>query len=117
MADVTLTHQRATRSGLEEVYSTSSTDPALSTTDRFLIENNGKLLLRVATGDTATTVTIEIPQTVDGQSVTSRSVAVPANSHRTIGHFPTSIYNNADSQIAITLSAVTNVELAAVCLP
>lgn len=59
--------------------------------------NTGKEFLLVV-NDHATisrTVTLDIVRTVDGQSVTDRTVVIPALESKLIGPFPTSDYNAA----------------------
>ena len=70
----------------------------------------------VQTGADATTVIVEIPQTLDGQAVTPRTVDVPANTLKAIGHWPPNVYNNALAQVALSFSAVAGVKLYCACL-
>ena len=89
---------------------------ALSTEDRYLVENNGRMGIFVETGADETTVSIAIPQTLDGQTVEPREVTIPANSLFGLGDWPTRIYNDAASQVALYFSSVTGVRLFCACV-
>jgi len=52
------------------------------------------LLVRNADGSNPHTVTIHVHQQVDGQSVASRAVAVPASSSKYFGPFPPGVYGS-----------------------
>ena len=89
---------------------------ALSITDRYLVLNNGRMGVYVETGAEATELTIEIPQTLDGQAVMPRGVTIPANSLYGLGNWPPEIYNDAKSQVALSFSSVTGVTLFCACV-
>ena len=89
---------------------------ALSIGDRYLVPNNGRMGVYVETGAEATEVTVEIPQTLDGQAVLPRVVPIPPNSLYGLGNWPTSIYNDAKSQVALSFSPVTGVSLFCACV-
>ena len=59
---------------------------------------------------------MDIPHTFDGQSVDPKRISVAANSLVGIGDWPTTIYNDANAQIAISFSAVAGVKLFCSCL-
>jgi len=77
--------------------------------------NTGKEFVVVKNADTASkTVTLDIIKTIDGQSVTDRTVTVAAGKTMIIGPFPVDTYNNplndtANGKAKITYDAVTSV--------
>ena len=110
MADVVIDCAFLLRSGV------SITEYAsLSTEDRYLITNNGRMGVFIATGAEETTLSMSIPQTLDGQKVMPREVNVPANSLYGIGSWPAEIYNDASAQVALSLASVIGVELFCAC--
>ena len=116
MADRDIVHAALARAGVQvEVY-TEASSPALSTADRFLVENNGKMSVFVEAGSTPTMVRVEIPHTIDGQVVSPRTVEVAANSLVGIGDWPTDIYNDANARVALSFTSVDGVKLFCACL-
>ena len=106
MADVVLDCALLERSGMAILeYS------ALSTEDRYLALNNGRMGVFVTTGVKPTLMSFHIPQELDGQNVYPREVLVPPNSIYGIGSWPTGVYNNASAQMAFTLTVVHEVKL------
>ena len=91
-------------------------DMDLKVTDRYLAPNNGNMGVYVETGAEATTLTMVIPQTLDGQVVLPRKITIPPNSLYGLGDWPPQIYNNAKSQVALSFSAVTGVRLFCTCV-
>ncbi|MGW2170400.1 hypothetical protein ACWC1C_07690 [Streptomyces sp. NPDC001705] len=63
-------------------------------TNNHVIGNNGKMLVLVrnAGSSTARTVTLRVRNTIDGQSVTPRTVSVPQSASRYMGPFPIDQY-------------------------
>ena len=88
---------------------------ALSTEDRYLTTNNGRMGVFIATGEKETTLSMSIPQTFDGQRVLPREVNVPANSVYGIGSWPTGVYNDGSAQVAFSLTSVSGVRLFCAC--
>ncbi|MFF9279531.1 hypothetical protein [Streptomyces griseosporeus] len=80
-----------TRAGVAAPTETNG-DPANNHT----VQNNGRvvLLVRNSGSTTARTVTLRLPGSVDGQSVTPRTVSVPQSASRYIGPFPTDSYGS-----------------------
>jgi len=75
--------------------------------------NTGKELLLIKNGSASPiTLTIATPATVDGLAVSDRTVAIPAGETHLLGPFPTSYYNNASGQVALTYSDATSVTVA-----
>ena len=110
MADVVLDCAFLKRSGVP-----ITEYAALSTEDRYLITNNGRMGVFIATGANETTLSMSIPQTFDGQTVMPREVEVPANSLYGIGSWPTDVYNDGSAQVAFSLTQVVGVELFCAC--
>ena len=113
MADVVIGCAQLARGGiLVEDYRA----PALTIKNRYLVRNNGHMGIYVETGAEAVRLTIEIPQTLDGQAVFPREITIPPNSLYGMGEWPTEIYNDAKSQLALTFSSVTGVRLFSTCV-
>lgn len=110
MANVDVTVQEITRAGLTPAYTGS-----LSTSDTYLIPNDGKTYIHVKkTGANNCTVTVATQNTVDGLAITDLTVTVVATTgDKKIGPFPRDIYNNADGEIAVTFSEVTGLSFGA----
>ena len=110
MADVVIDCAFLQRSGVPITEYAS-----LSTEDRYLTTNNGRMGVFIATGAEETTLSMTIPQTLDGQKVMPREVDVPANSLYGIGSWPADIYNDASAQVALSLTSVSGVRLFCAC--
>lgn len=110
MADVDLTVQDVSRSGVAPSY----TSP-LGIANTYHVPNNGRMVLHFKkTGAGACTVTITTPGTVDGLAVADRTVVVPElTGDVMIGPFPPATYNDADHEIRFTVSEVTGLSVAA----
>jgi hypothetical protein len=76
--------------------------------------NGGSEFIHVKTGATGTTVTVNIPKTVDGQAVTNKTYVLGTNTERMIGPFPPDTYNQADGNVYIDLSSAATVTLAVI---
>lgn len=101
-----LSSQSIVRAGLSPAYAS-----AAGGGDSFA--NTGKEFLHVKNDDASSkTVTIVTQSTVDGLSVSDRTVTVPAGESRMIGPFQTAIYNDDNSRVNVTYSAVTSVTVA-----
>lgn len=82
--------------------------------DTFTNDGMTMLLAKNASGG-AITITIAVGQTVDGQTVTSKTVSVPASQTMLIGPFPLAIYTDpATGNVAFTYSAVTSLTVKAI---
>ena len=110
MARTVLAVQIVPRTGLNAVFTAANTDG-------HSVANDGRMFLHVKNGVTATVVvTLVIPQTVDGQAVTNRTVSIPTSNERYIGPFPAGTYNQGGGvgdQIHIDFDQVVNVTIAA----
>jgi hypothetical protein len=73
------------------------------TTNNHVVANTGRTIILVRNADTSShSVTFVITNTVDGQAVTNRTVAVPASSTVDLGKFQTEIYG---SQMGINVDS------------
>ena len=106
MADVTLDCAFLVRSGVA-----ITEYAALSTEDRYLTTNNGRMGVFITTGEKPTSLRMTIPATFDEQKVMPREVEVPANSLYGIGSWPTAVYNDGGAQVAFSLASVSEVKL------
>ena len=98
------------------VITTPTTAAAASQT---IAANDGRTVLVVKTGASATNVTMVTPHSVaDGDAAAlatpDRTVAVAANAYVLIGPFPPGIYNDANGDVTITIDTLTSVVLTAV---
>ena len=76
--------------------------------------NDGrKLLLIEHTNDAGSTVTLtaDVQKSVDGETVTDKTIDIGAGETHLIGPFPTGIYNDNDGNVQLTYSAATDIEL------
>lgn len=109
MAEVPVSVQRPTAAGLKPTNTGS-----LSTSNTYLVPNDGKTVLRVnnKSGE-ATKVTIKTPNTVGGNAIADKEVEVIAGEERIIGPFERDTYNNVDGNLEVTFSKITEVTVAA----
>lgn len=117
MANVTLTVQEMSRSGITPSYTASGASPLLNIADTFKFNNTGKEFLHFKkTGAGDCTVTIQTPGTVDGLAVAERTVTIPATTgDKMIGPFPPGTYNDTSSTFSgFTLSEITGLSVAVV---
>lgn len=76
--------------------------------------NTGSEFLYVNNASAGTiTLTLVGQQTVDGQTVTNRTVAIPTVNAMLIGPFPVGIYNDANGRANVTWSGVTSTTIVA----
>lgn len=106
MARTALTIQNIHRNGLTPSYASANVDG-------HSIQNGGQEFIHVKTVGTACTVTVETPNTVDGQAIGDRTIVIGTNSERLIGPFPARDYSRSDGTVNINFSAVTAVTIAA----
>lgn len=106
MASTLLTAQAITRAGMAPAFTAANVDG-------HFWPSNGQQFLYVKNGSgSPITVTFPIPVTVDGQTVASKTVSVPATTgERIIGPFPPQ-YNDTLGNANCTFSAVTTVTCA-----
>jgi len=88
---------------------------AVSASDTF--ENDGSTFLLVKNGSGGSlTVTFTITETVDGQSVTDRTLAVADGEIYLAGPFPKGQYNDSNGDVTVGYSATTSVKALAMKL-
>jgi hypothetical protein len=110
MADVDISVQKLTKSGLNATYTDDST---LNGTDTFLFENGNATFMYVKNGDGSShTVTVQTPATVSGLDVAELTIDVPAGEDRFIGPFPPGVFNYNTGKAKFTLDAGTSMEIA-----
>jgi len=82
-------------------------------------QNTGKEVLAIINGSTASTATINLASTVEGQTVTPFTAALPTSNTapQFLGPFNPSHYNNPDGNIYIDLSSITGVTVAVLQIP
>jgi hypothetical protein len=98
----TLTVATASRSGVDMAGASCAGGG-----DAFL--NSGQEVVQIFNGDSGShNVTFVTQATCDGLSVTDLVVAVAAGVTKTIGPFPSGIYNDANGLLQMTYSAVTS---------
>ena len=83
--------------------------------DGELIPNTGREFVHYANGDgSPVVITITIVETVDGQTVTNRTVSVPATGERNIGPFlPTQRYNDNTGSVLCKAASITSLTVGA----
>lgn len=106
MAEVTVTVYDAARAAASGANYTDN-KTAATNANNYNIPNNGRvgLVLECTAGGTATIVT---QSTQDGLAVTDLTVTTTAAKIQIWGGFPTAIYNNAQGNMVVTVSANTN---------
>lgn len=113
MARSALTVQGVTRSGLTPAFVAANSDGNS-------FPNDGKTWIHLRNTNAAVTVTVQIPVTVDGQSVSGRTVVVGATTgEKVIGPFPVEKYNQfaADAgSVYVNYSAITGLSVGAFAL-
>ena len=111
MADITLTPSNESIGGFAPVYRAS-----FDTADEYFVKNNGRLKLLAKRGGTAsdTTLTVETTRQVDGLDVADRSYTLAPDTELVFGPFKPDVYNNADGNIAFTVTGtISDLEVAA----
>ena len=90
------------------------TDGASAASGGDSFRNDGKTFLAVHNGDASgMTVTLVTPQTVDGNAVDDKAVAVAAGETEIIGPLPTATYNDSGNDVSVTYSSVTSLTVLA----
>ena len=83
-----------------------------------LLPNTGKEFLLVKNDGMSASINVTITptKTVDGLTPAARVVAVAAGAQKLFGPFSPSEYNNANGQVPIAYSAVTDITVQAISL-
>lgn len=95
----TLSVQSVVRSGL-----TPSFAAVAAGGDVFANDGNTIVEIVNSSGANSYTVTFAAQTTVQGETITNRTVTVGTSARKHIGPFPPSIFNNSSGQVAITYS-------------
>ena len=86
--------------------------------DNYHVKNDGSVALVFQNGATAGTVTVTIFKTVDGQSVTNRTITVPANATVFAGYYDADTYNQVggteNGRMRLTASGSATIRLFAI---
>jgi hypothetical protein len=109
----TLTVTDISRAGV----SVAGATPTATTGDEWL--NTGREFIEIKNGSGGDiTVTLDIKGTVDGLTITDRTVSVAAGATKAIGPFPVGMYNDSNTGRAkATCSAVSSITIKALKLP
>lgn len=86
----------------------TDTDTAVSSSNNYLILNNGRVVLIITNGAGANTVTVESTKTVDGLAVADLTASLSANKTYALGPFPPDVYNDAQGRIKVTVTAAAD---------
>lgn len=106
MAATELTAQQCTPLGLEVTFTAANAD------GNYFI-NNGRMVLRIKNGDTASiNVIIQSPVPCDQGYTHNVIVTIDAGKEKDIGPFRTTRFNDENGKVNITYSGVTNVMVA-----
>lgn len=106
MANVQLTVQQASRSGLD--LTANKTTVVTANTYKFQNDGRTKLYVKNATGSTCV-VTIATPNTVDGLTVADRTVSVATAKEFFIGPFPPETYDDSNGDVALTFDQTVDI--------
>lgn len=103
MARAALAVQDTNSSGLLASYTAASVD------GHAFDNSSGLVLLHVKNGSgVSTTVTLDIPGTVDGVAVSGKTVTVAAGAEKFIGPFKKAIYNQDDAESLVDDAVLVN---------
>ena len=79
-------------------------ETTMASTNTYMIENDGTVMLYAYGGAAGGNLTIQTPQTVDGLAVAESVIALAASKSYVFGPFPSKTYNQADGCIYLTSS-------------
>jgi hypothetical protein len=114
MANITLTPQVLPQAGVAPTY-----NAGLTTTDTYLVRNNGgKTFLHFKkTGAGICTVTVVTPATVRGLALADQTVSVPATTGDVMVPLDPSLYDDVNHDVSFTMSDITGLTVAVIQLP
>lgn len=76
--------------------------------------NDGQAYFEVLNGSGGSiNVTVQTPNTVDGNAISDKVVAVAAGARKKFGPYPRQHYNQGSEEVYVDISAVTSVTLGA----
>ena len=109
-ADTTLDVQASAKSGVTPTRISS----ALSSTETYKVRNGETLfLLLEKSGAGDATISIGVPLTVGGLTISSQTITVPASTgDKVIGPFPARIFNDANGDMKFTISDTVGLSVA-----
>ena len=81
--------------------------------DVYRMPNNGRSYLVCKNGVGAVDVEIETHRVLDSLTVPDKTVRVSANTEALLGPFDPALYDDSEKRVSFTLSAITNVTVAA----
>lgn len=106
MSDINVTVYPATRAvATAPNYTDNKTTAAAG--NNYYIPNTGRLYLILAAATTAN-VTVETPNTVDGNAIADLVLALADTKVRVFGPFPPGYYNDSQGRLKVTVSANTS---------
>jgi hypothetical protein len=74
--------------------------------------NTGREHLIITNGSGAPiTVTFVVPKTIDGLTVSNKTMSVAAGATRVVGPFPVDTYSDANGNVSLTYSGVTTLTI------
>ncbi len=106
MADVTLTVYQAARP-LASAPNYTANKTGATSSNVYFFPNNGRVVLLMAAATTAN-VTIETPNTQDGNAIADLTLALANTNVRVIGPFPPAVYNDSQGRVKVTVDANTD---------
>ena len=101
MARTALTLQSIIRTGLTATYSNANG------TDGNYFSNNGFVFVHAKCGASTGTLTFQTPGTVDGLSISDRTVQISASAEVFIGPFQVATYNRGDDTVYVDISTAS----------
>ena len=110
MAWIELAVQPVVRAGLDPTMVTAAY------TDGNSFSNNGKTWVEILNLTGATTLTIDTPNTVDGEAIANPTVSIGANTRYKVGPFPPDVYNRSDDSVRVSVTSIDSVTIAALTL-
>jgi len=112
MALQTVVPQNIDQDGLVVVHTGS-----LSTSNNYIIRNDGKMFIRVVNGGGSPAVTTIVTRnSVAGNAIADRVVSVAAGTEQNIGPFPPSVFNDSNGDVDVSFDFITSVTLASLHL-
>ncbi|WP_156893122.1 hypothetical protein [Actinokineospora enzanensis] len=113
MARTAIPVQLADTTGAELTF--SAVDASAAPNGNSFLYDGGPAVVLIKNADTAShTMTVPIPLLVDGQTVTSRTVTIPAG--KTYRWRPSPVYRQQDGNVYLNFDAATSMTVAVVDL-
>jgi hypothetical protein len=106
MADFTLTVYDATKV-VSSAPNYTDSETAATSGNNYYIPNNGRVLL-IAEAATTANLTVQTPNTQDGNAISDLVLALADTDIRIFGPFAPAYYNDAQGRMLVTVSANTN---------